>query len=126
MPILRKSIGTSLRDKGISFPKLAVIKNWYKTTFGNDAEKIFKENNGICALSAVRNAIVHKAGLVDRKYLNAVKEFPELQTDLNSQIPLDGEIVRELRNAAIYLGTELLLYVDGQIAPGVHRRRMKI
>ena len=77
----QEKYGTSLRDKGISFPKLAVIKNWYKTTFGNDAEKIFKENNGICALSAVRNAIVHKAGLVDRKYLNAVKEFPELQTE---------------------------------------------
>jgi hypothetical protein len=109
----QEKYGTSFRDKGVSFRKLAVIKYWYKTTFGSAAEKLFNKNKRICALSAVRNAIVHKEGRADRKYLNAVKEFPELQTDLNRVIPLDGEVVRELRNVAINLGTELLLYVDG-------------
>jgi len=109
----QEKYGTSLRDKGASLRRLADIKSWYKTTFRSGAEKLFNENERICALSAVRNAIVHKAGRADRKYLNAVKKDPELQTDLNRVIPLDGAVVRELRNVAIHLGTELLLYVDG-------------
>jgi hypothetical protein len=109
----QEKYGSSLRDKGVSLRRLAEIKSWYKTTFRSVAEKLFNENKSICALSAVRNAIVHKSGRADRKYLNAVKEFPTLQTELNRLIPLDGEVVRELRNVAVRLGTELLLYVDG-------------
>jgi hypothetical protein len=109
----QEKYGTAFRDKGVSFPKLEVIKYWYKNTFGNGAEKLFKEHKRICALSAARNALVHKAGLADRKYLNAVKDFPELHAELDKPIPLDGEIVRELRNVAIHLGIKLIQFVDG-------------
>jgi hypothetical protein len=116
----QEKYGTAFRDKGISFPKLRQIQYWYKTTFGKSAMlKLFEENNRIGALSAVRNVIVHKAGVVDQKYVHAVKDFPELASGVQEHKPinLNGEIVRELRNAAINLGNELLLFVDAGITP---------
>jgi hypothetical protein len=59
---------------------------------------------------------LHKAGIADATYKNEVAKFSELNSvEENKHIRLDGEIVRKLRNAAIAVGIELLLYIDGLI-----------
>lgn len=121
LPDPQKEYGSSLRERGkVSFQGLKKIIAAYKTVFRKKAETIFDQNKAVLALAAVRHVIAHKAGVADRKYLNAAKDFPELlqftKVKLKQPIPLDGEMVRELRNAAINLGIELLLHVDGVIA----------
>jgi hypothetical protein len=114
----QKAYGSYLRDVDkVSFQKLAYIVFWYKTAFGTQIPKLFSDIEGgyIYALSAVRNVIVHKAGKADPLFLAAIKEFPELVK--NDFVRLDGEIVRRLRNTAIHLATELVMFVDKTITP---------
>ena len=114
----QKNYGSYLRDtEKVSFQKIHLIKDWYKTAFGKKVQQtLFASDACIDALSAVRNVITHKAGIADRKYLEAVKTFPELNTVVqNKSIRLHGGIVRKLRNAAIIVGNELVTFVDGQL-----------
>jgi hypothetical protein len=117
----QEAYGSFLKESdAISFQKFRSIKFWYKTAFGKGIEKFFRETESgyIRALSAVRNVILHKAGIADATYKNEVEKFPELNSvEENKLICLDGEIVRKLRNAAIAVGIELLLYIDGLITP---------
>ncbi len=114
-----EKFGSALRDADkISFQKLGLITFWYKTAFGQDISKVFKQVPYISALSAVRNVINHKAGIADSIYVNAVKDFPELSNiKPNELIQLNGEIVREMENAALLLGGNLVLYVDSGLTP---------
>lgn len=69
-------------------------------------------------MSAVRNVIVHKAGKADAAYAKAVQKFPQLNTvEVGRHIQLNGEIVRELQNAALLIANKLVLYVDDEITP---------
>jgi hypothetical protein len=114
-----KKFGSALREADkISFQKLRLISFWYKTAFGREIGKLFEEVKYISALSAVRNVIIHKAAKADATYVNAVRCFPELKTvDAGKLIQLDGDIIRELQNASILLGSKLVLYVDDAITP---------
>ena len=117
----QKNYGSFLRDNGaISFQRFRSIKFWYKTAFGENCAKLFREVEGgyIRALSAVRNVILHKNGIADATYKSDVDKFPELNLVKEKEpIRLDGEIVRKLRNASIALGTELVLYIDSNLPP---------
>jgi hypothetical protein len=119
LPDPSEALGSFLKgDDKVSFKKMRLIISWYKTTFGNEMKNLFNEHPYIVALSAVRNAIIHKAGIADKKYIDAVGTFPELnRVGESNPISLDGKIVRNLRNAAINLGTNLLLYIDDVITP---------
>jgi hypothetical protein len=115
----QKNYGSFLRDtEKVSFQKLSNIVSAYKTTFGKDEIKnLFEKYSYIFALSAVRNVITHKAGVADRKYVDAVKPFPELNgVAQGTSMRIDGEIVRKLRKAAIIVGNELVLFVDERIS----------
>ncbi|HYR23368.1 MAG TPA: hypothetical protein VEP30_10670 [Chthoniobacterales bacterium] len=111
--------GSFLRDsEKVPFQKLPNIKTAYGTVFGKQIQrKLFAKDAYIDALSAVRNVITHKAGIADRKYVEAVKTFPELNTvPKNKSIGLDGQIVRKLRNSAIIVGNELVMFLDEQLS----------
>lgn len=115
----QREYGSFLRDTGkVPFQKLPNIITAYRTAFGKTVqEKLFGKDPYIFALSAVRNVITHKAGVADRKYVSAVKNVPELRTVvINTPIRLNGVIVRKLRNAAITVGNELVLFVDEQLS----------
>ena len=112
-------------NQAILFQRFRDIKFWYKTAFGQNVEQLFKKTEGgyIKALSAVRNVILHKGGTADAIYRNEVQKFPELKhVQENKLIELDGEIVRKLRNAAIALGVELLLFIDGALEQSTPQR----
>jgi hypothetical protein len=115
----QKQYGSALRDTDrISFQKLRYIKFWYKTVLGQGVDKIFKEAPLIQALFAVRNVINHKAGIADNTYLKAVASFPELNTiKLGQLIQLDGEVAREMENAALLIGGNLVLLIDEILTP---------
>jgi hypothetical protein len=117
----QENYGSFLKDNdAISFQKFRAIKFWYKTAFGEKAEKLFRDIEGgyIRALSAVRNVILHKGGIADATYKKEIQKFPELNSaEEKKLIRLDGEIVRKLRNAAIALGVELILYIDSVLVP---------
>jgi len=117
LPDPQKAYGSSLRQTGkVPFQGLRKIIAAYKVVFRKKAETLFEQNKAIHALAAVRHVIAHKSGVADRKYLNASKEFPELlqftKVKLDRPIPINGELVRELQNVAIHLGTELLLHIE--------------
>jgi hypothetical protein len=117
----QEAYGSFLKDNdAISFQKFRSIRFWYKTAFGKEIERFFRETEGgyLRALSAVRNVILHKAGIADATYKNEEEKFPELNSvEENKPICLDGEIVRKLRNGAIAAGVELILYIDDALTP---------
>jgi len=114
----QENYGSFLRDtEKLSFQKLPKIIEAYRVVFRKKSEELFqKEDRYIFALSAVRNVIVHKAGVADRKYVAAVKQFSELNSIAKDKpIHLDGDIVRKLKNAAINVGNGLLSFVDQRL-----------
>lgn len=60
-------------------------------------------------LSLVRQVIVHKAAIVDQKFLDDARAIPwEVRDQLECRILLDGERVRNLINPVVALGVSLL------------------
>jgi hypothetical protein len=119
----QEKYGSFLKNSdAIPFQRFRLIKFWYKIAFGEEVEKLFREVEGghIRALSAVRNVILHKGGIADATYKKEVSKFPELnRAEENKPISINGEIVKKLRNAAIVLGVELILYIDRALTPSV-------
>jgi len=113
--------GSFLREIGrVSFQKLESIKLYYAIAFGNSAKDIFDKTAGgyIYALAAVRNALTHRAGIADKKFVDQARKFDELKSiQLNQPILLDGKLVRKLRMAAAGVGADLLQHVDSLLAP---------
>jgi|GEM_PF-4904708 len=118
--------GSALKDgNDVPLDNIKSIKSWYKTAFGSKAANLFKDQKShILALAFTRNAIVHNAGNADDRYLSEMRkvarEIPEFRKLIRGvtkgkPIRLNGQIVRTLRNAAIIVGTELLLYLDKEI-----------
>lgn len=115
----QKRFAASLRKNDlVSFQKFWYIKFWYKVAFGSEAAEIFKLNRNISVLAAVRNVIIHNSGIADKQYIGVVKGFSDLglSGEIGKPIHLNGELVRELRNVAIHLGSELVLFIDRGIA----------
>jgi len=99
----------------VSFQKLEQVKLFYMVAFGDHFKKIFDDTSDgyIFALALARNALVHKSGIADKKFLENCKRFQEWKSiNLHEAILFDGEIVRKLRNAARDVGLELLIHVD--------------
>jgi hypothetical protein len=119
---VRTEPGSWLREVGrVSFQKIEYIRTYYAVAFENYVRKMFDEIGGgyIFALSAYRNALIHNAGKADKKFVKNVERFPELRSiRRDSILMLDGELVRKMRNAAIELGTSLILFVDSVLTPG--------
>jgi hypothetical protein len=93
---------------------------FYSEAFGKDVKPLFDDvaNGYIFALSAYRNALTHNAGRADKHFVKRVERFPELRAIApNDRLLLDGELVKKLRRAAIFLGTKLTLFVDDILTP---------
>jgi hypothetical protein len=107
-------MGTLLRANGsFSFASLDGIRAAYSVAFhGSKVRRV--ENALACraldALSAVRNAIVHKAGKADQEYLDetvGVPRAPRVAT-VNDKIPLNGEIVWEIVSPVLQRSISLI------------------
>ncbi len=115
--------GSFWRELGmVSFDKLRLIKLFFGTAFGADAEKLFDSVDGgyIHALSAFRNCIAHRAGRIDQKFKDDTQRFPEFDgLNVGEKIVLDGDIVKRLRNTGAQIGIALINHVDGILISGI-------
>jgi hypothetical protein len=95
---LRRSMGSVLRVTQ-SFDRLDGIREAYSVAFHKNSVAVDAAlgDKSLDALSSVRNLIVHRAGQVDREYLDGTKGLPTCpQGVLGSKIALDGELVARL------------------------------
>jgi hypothetical protein len=107
-------MGTVLKEK-FNFTVLNSIRDAYSMAFHNHGEKIQAaiSDQSLDALNAARNLIVHKAGVIDRRYYNETKNLtlaPKGQ--IGERISLDGQIVATLVNTGLERCNGLILAVD--------------
>jgi hypothetical protein len=115
---LSTAMGTILKERNIRFDKLEDIRQNYARAFRDDsvvAEVL--SDPSLDSLSAVRNLFVHRAGVVDQKYLNRTKNLPNVPSAaIGEPILLDGEIVSKLTRPVMLRGIALLTAVDDWLA----------
>lgn len=119
----RFQYGSWLLEVGkVSFQKLELIKLYYSIAFGEEYKKLFTDtaDGYIGALSCVRNALIHRSGIADKKFVERAQQFPELRIiKAGDLVLLDGEFVKKLRSAAAEVGWELISRMDALLsAPG--------
>ena len=109
-----------LETRRVSFQRLENIKRVYSATFGEDAKKLFDDVEGgyIHALYAFRNAFAHRAGEADSTFVEQVQRFPEFRgINVGDKLLLDGEQVKNMRDASIQLGRRLIQMADKVLTP---------
>ena len=111
---LQQKMGTILRGK-YEMSGLSEIRRAYAHAFVVDADAIIAAINDpvLEKLSAVRNLIVHKAGIVDQEYLERTKHFGDLPPAmLLIHLPIDGQFVSGLLRSSTAVSFTLLKSVD--------------
>jgi hypothetical protein len=115
---LSNAMGTILKERNIRFDKLENIRDNYEWAFGKEstvAESL--ADKSLDSLSSVRNLFVHRAGVVDKRYLNRTKNLPcAPSAAIGTPILLDGESVLNLTRPVMGRGVELLGFVDDWLA----------
>src|ERR1700733_14269712 len=94
---LRNNMGSVHRRQRL-FDRLSGIREAYAQAFSKDYADIDKAlaAQGIDALNAVRNLIVHRTGIVDDNYERKCKYLPVPKAELGEPLLLDGEITTDL------------------------------
>jgi hypothetical protein len=111
---LSKSMGTILRERR-GFDTLENIRGAYLEAFFSDATEIenILSSSALDTLNAVRNLIVHRAAIVDQKYLGRTKSLPTApRADVGKPILIDGEVIANLVQPVFELGCRLIVAVD--------------
>jgi hypothetical protein len=113
---IEDKMGTVLRTQR-RFDHLVGIKEAYAIAFHKKAERIDEplQHEGIEALNALRNLIVHRSGIVDQTYAKKAAALGIPTAPIGSAIALDGQIVRDLMVNAIVPSYELMVAVDDWI-----------
>src|SRR5215216_1665593 len=109
---LSKSMGTLLKERNVHFDKLESIRENYGRAFGEGAVTDALADKSLDSLKAVRNLLVHCAGVVDDRYLNRTRSLAVPKAAANAPIELDGEIVSDLTKPVMTIGVVLLTRVD--------------
>jgi hypothetical protein len=107
-------MGTILSEK-FKFDRLDGIREAYSLAFCNAADEVDAAltDRALDALSQTRNLIVHRAGLVDRRYYDQTKKLPlALKGEIGAPILLDGEVIKALVEAGIDRCNHLIVAVD--------------
>jgi hypothetical protein len=114
-----KAMGTILRERR-DFDKLSRIIETYGYTFPHPAkvnDESFWKNADLRAVCAIRNLLVHSAGIVDGDFIQ------QRGTDLRlahykdgDKLRLEGDVVYELVMGLLSFCNELIRDVDGWIA----------
>jgi len=112
---LKAVMGTVLRSK-FKFDSLDGIREAYLAAFGKKGMEALHEalaDDALSAASAIRQVIVHRAGVVDEKYVRRSANLalaPKLK--VGAELVLDGEIVAGLLSTAVPKALDVLLFVD--------------
>ena len=114
---VQNRMGTILRER-FAFNKLSGIREAYCRAFDKRSSRIDSAlgDTSLDTLSAVRNLLVHQAGMPDQEYLNQQGRL-KLPTALTPGLPifLDGEIVVNMIEPVIGFGKNLLNAVEDWI-----------
>ena len=108
-------MGTVLREEGQGqFASLYNIRASYSRAFSKDYDELDMVLKDTCfdALAVVRNVLVHKAGIVDKEYIDNSKGLAVPQGVFGEPIELDGEITFCLTRAVVDKCAELMKAVD--------------
>ncbi len=109
-----------LETRRLTLQTLEDIQRIYTATFQTQIGKLFNDVEGgyIHALAAFRNALIHRAGEADRKFTEDVQRFPEFRGISNGDKLLpDGEQVKKMRDASMFLGRQLIQVADSVLTP---------
>jgi hypothetical protein len=130
---LGDKMGTLLREaKRVEFVTLTSIREAYSRAFSERAgrrvrqERVKNIDNALArkeldALSAVRNLIVHKAGIADDQYEKQAWCLPSaLRLGPKQSLRLDGEILRTLLESVMHACVELIGAVDSWLEVALH------
>jgi hypothetical protein len=113
---LKGRMGSLLRGKW-DFTRRDRAREAYLKVFGKDfSEKLNSifNNNNLRWTAALRNAIVHKAGVADHEFIRLVSDHSTLGVFREGEtILLDGAMVSELVNGTVRSGVGLIEFVDG-------------
>jgi len=115
---LSKVMGTMLKDK-VDFTSLNGARDAYALAFWEHADSIHEAlaNPAFRAISAMRNLIVHKAGICDTEYERNSKGLQNLIPHLEPGciLTLDGEILARTLVPALKCAMQLIRAVDAWI-----------
>lgn len=114
---LSKVMGTILKGQ-FNFTVLASIRRAYFAAFtksrGDIEEAILHQS--LDALSAVRNLLVHRAGIIDQKFLadsNGIASLEPLRKfGLRNPAEFTGDVVRDVVKPVLETSTRLVVSVD--------------
>ena len=115
---LRSSMGTVFRrQRRFEFIRLSSIREAYSCAFSDKSSRIDAalQSKTLDALSAVRNAIVHRGGYADAEYVRQSTYLKIPKTALGTPIHLDGQIVAALIGDAFAALKNLFIAVDDWI-----------
>jgi hypothetical protein len=114
---IRNKMGSVHRNQR-RFDSLTGIREAYRLAFCRNYETIDEalDYNGLDALNAVRNLIVHRAGIVDREYLKRADTLKIPTAEIGEPILLDGNLTMELMISVIKGSFHLIVGVDEWIA----------
>jgi hypothetical protein len=116
---LSHKMGTLLKGR-FKFTTLRGIREAYSSAFSENEKKARTagidnalRDKGLDALNAVRNLIVHKAGIADAEYEQKAKNTPPApQLKEKDKLELDGNICRRLIDSGVRSSIELVKAVD--------------
>jgi hypothetical protein len=115
---LTNRMGTVHRNR-FDFARLDGIREAYASAFAKKFTDIDKalSDDAIDILSTLRNAIVHKGGVVDKEYLQRRKYLAGLpEAAEGDPIPLDGQIVSHAIGETLFCCASLVGAVDEWLA----------
>lgn len=114
-------IGTEIyRKRKFNFGRLRGIRYAYEVTFGETMYKVFRPKDTL-GLELLRNLIVHKGGIVDQIFLDAVKDWGAIipkEQEVKKPLRLNGEDVGAIVENAIQISANLLCFVDKSVGSG--------
>ena len=111
---LRASMGTRLiQTKKANFQTFNTIKNSYQYAFAGAADFVFSNNSEIYKAEKIRHLLAHRAGLIDPKFVNEMKDYPEF-ADLKAgtYFELSGPNVCKNIDVCVKISVDLFKFVD--------------
>jgi hypothetical protein len=117
---LEHVMGTVLRDHRFSFAKLDNIEKAYRSAFPDGSKpgsEEFWQDASLKAICALRNLIVHKAGVVDEDFLKTRGPHPQVaHLSLNERFTPDGLILQRVFREFVAFSEDLMQSVDNWVA----------
>jgi len=110
---LSEVMGTVLSEH-FSFQRLDDIRDAYFRAFEGEHEiwKIMLDTD-IRSVCAIRNMLIHKAGLVDADFKTQVDGIPRFaQAEIEKPLPIDGSMVRDIVGPFLDNSLKLIQLVD--------------